>query len=360
MLKLAGQIIDVQDDGALSLLRRSLSDAEIREKFASGEVVEPNQSTALDDPQYAAIFTKEAEVVRRAYPVATPGQTLMSVAYFMKVASAPETPFPDVVRNQIACNLVSHADLFNVPIPDEMRKWAEVHGEYLPNDNWVDVGMHDSPALPPPTDWAHLKFSADTSEGIGIFPVSTRQETEASLREFAKTGGDPYGLSDLETRLAAAKLMKKASEHGLSVPEEVTELGTMEKRANEEIHGRLLDRLDRVPVTLLDRGSNREKLAQAIAAIEEETDPIKMAGAIAAFDAAVDFGEGHYLTGLPRPHEVVFRYGAPPQVESVFDKIGEDRIREFLGDEAVEPFRKDPDAAFKALSPEIQGALLNG
>jgi hypothetical protein len=358
MLKLAGQILDVQDDGPLSLLRRSMKDDEIREKFASGEVLDPPEAERLDEPEYAAVFHKEASIVRRAYPVATAGQTLMSVAYFAKVASAVDTPFPEDVRNKIACNLVSHADLFQVAVPDEMRKWASDYGEYLPNDNWIDLAMHDSPAAPAPTRWAFSKRAGD--ETLNMFPCSTRAETEASLREFAKSAGEAYGLEGIEARCVAAELMKAAEEHGLKAPDEIVEMGSMQKRAMPEIHGLLLDRLERVPVSLLDRGSNREKFAQAIVAIEMEDDPIKMAGAIAAFDAAVDFNEGHYLTGLLRPHEVVFAKGAAQAEPSLIDKIGEDRLREVLGDDGFEGFKKDPAAAFQSLPSEVRGELLHG
>jgi hypothetical protein len=358
MLKLAGRILDVQDDAPLTVLRKGMDDTLIVEKFASGEVLEPTAAETLDDPQYAAIFHKEAQVVRRAYPVGTAGQTLMSVEYFSKVASAADSPFPEAVRNQIACNLSSYADLFQVTVPDEMRKWASAHGEFLPNDNWVDVRLHDSPELPPTNQWAIVKTASDGE--IGYFPCGSKEEIQASLHEMQKNGGEPYGLDPIEERIAAANLMAKAAECEIEIPDAVRQLGSMEKRAAEEIHGMLLERLERVPMTLIEAGENKVKLATALKAIEEESDPVKMAGAIAAFDAAVDFGEGHYLTGLMRPHEVVFQYGAAAPAMSLVEKIGEDRLREYLGDDAFETFRVNPSVAFAALPREVREGLLNG
>lgn len=357
MLKLAGHILDVQDDAPLSLLRRSMSDEEIREKFASGEQLDPREADALDDSQFAAIFCKEAQIVRRAYPVGTPGQAMMSAEYFQKVAGGATSPLPESVRNQIACNIVCHCDLFGVSVSDEMRKWAADHGEFLPNDNWLDVTMYDSPARSVPTEWALVK-KADGGESM-FFPCSSKDFTEVSLSEFATNGGEPYGLDAMESRMAAAALMKKAEEFGVDVPDEVRHLGSLEKRAASELHGLLLDRLERVPVDLIERGDNRAKLATAISEIEKEPDAIKQAGAIAAFDAAVGFGEGHYLTGLLRPHEVVFRYGAAEPEVSIVEKIGEDRIREHLGDDGLEAFRKDPSSAMAGLNPAVRDALLN-
>ena len=356
MLKLAGRILDVQDDGPLAVLRKGMDDAAIAEKFASGEVLDLKQAEGLDDPQFAAIFHKEAQIVRRAYPVGTAGQTLLSVEYFGKVASAADSPFSDPVRNQIACNLASYADLFQVPVSDEMRKWAETHGEFLPNDNWIDVRHHDSPERAASNQWAITKQASDGH--VGYFPCGTKDEVEASLHEMQKNGGEPYGLNPLEERIAAASLMAKAAEFEVKVPEVVLQLGSMEKRASDEIHGMLIERLERVPVTLIEKGENQAKLAAAIKAIEAEADPIKMTGAIAAFDAAVDFGEGHYLTGLARPHEVVFSYGAAAPAQSLVDKIGEDRIRECLGDDAAETFKVSPEVAFAALPPEVRAELL--
>jgi hypothetical protein len=61
-----------------------------------------------------------------------------------------------------------------------------------------------------------------------------------------------------------------------------------------------------------------------------------------------------------RPHEVVFQYGAAAPAMSLVEKIGEDRLREYLGDDAFETFRVNPSVAFAALPREVREGLLNG
>lgn len=352
MLKLAGHILDVQDDATLSLLRRGMSDEQIREKFAAGEQLGPSESGSLEDSEFAAIFFKDASVVRRAYPVGTAGQTMMSAAYFHKVAGESASPFPEAVRNQIACNLVAHCDLFGIQADPEMRKWAGQHGEFIPNDNWLDISMYDSPSAPGPTEWA-IKRASPGGDML-LFPCSSKELVEQSLARFPE-----FVLDPMEERIGAAKLCEKAAEFGVDVPDGIRAIGSVEKRAAQEVHGLLLDRLDRVPVELIELGSNRERLKTAISQIEAETDPIKQAGAIAAFDAAVGFGDGHYSSGLPRPFEVVFQGGEARADVPSAEKIGAERVREYLGDEAMAAFERDPDGMIAGLDPLVKEAIEN-
>ena len=358
MLKIAGQMLDLYDDAELAALRAAVPDGELR-KFAAMTVLEPVELDALDDSTFGAILFDGPDKTasrRRAWPCHDQDNTEISLVYFLKAAS--DGWMPEEMRNQVASNIVAHCDLYQMEVEPEMRKWASDHGEWIPADNFVDLSMLDPIGPQAPSEFAIEKTAS--GERLGFYPCGSAEEVSASATSLLTEGCEVYGLDSFEGRKVAAVLMSKAAELDVAIPDELVAMGSMEKRSSSEIHGLLLHRLDRVDAE--KRARLGGDLQSAMDEIESEEDPVKQAGFIGALDTALGFHEGHYLTGIPRPMDVVFRTSKLADLSEVplLDKIGRDRIEEVCGAGKLAEFEKDAAAALEGCEPEVRELLLNG
>jgi len=357
MLKLAGQRLDLYDDA--DLLRDVVPPEELRTKFAEMVVLDPQELELQDDSVFGAVLFEGPEKVasrRRCWPCHDRENAEISLVYFKQAAAAGW--MPNEMRNQVASNIAAHCGVYQIPVDAEVRKWASDHGEWLPGDNFIDLGLQDDIAPPDPEKFAMEKVAS--GERLGYYPCGTPDEISASMMSLMTCGPEVYGLSDFDGRKVAAVLMSEAEQRGMPVPDEIAALGSMEKRSAEEIHGLLLHRLDRVGEEKLARLG--DDIYAACLEIESEEDPIKQAGFIGALDQALGFHEGHYLTGIPEPLDVVFRKSASDDLRPVriVDEIGRERIEQVCGPEKLAEFEKDAEAALESCAPEIKELLLHG
>lgn len=359
MLKIAGQRLDLYDDAELETLRSSMDPGDLRKLAANTTILEPGELDALEDADFGAVLFEGPEKTasrRRAWPCHDPENTTVSLVYFKHAADAGW--MPEEIRNQVACQLVAQADYHEIDVDDGIRKWAELHGEWLPGDNFIDLALYDVAAQPAPTKFALEKIAS--GERLGYYPCGTPDEVAASMSSLVNDGADVFGLTDFEGRKVAAILRSEATDLGVEVPDEIVAMSQIEKRSSQEIHGLLRYRVERVPE------AKREKLASAIdgaiAEIESEEDPIKMARNIQRLDEALGFHAGHYETGIPTPLDTVFRKVAVEELRptSLLDKIGRERIEDVCGAEKLAEFEKDAQAAFDSCEPEVQELLLHG
>lgn len=363
MLKLSGQTLDNYDDPSLSVLIERHGAEGVRKKFATVEVPTLEELDAFEDHDFAAIFYHPEKLAddggqRRVWPVRDPGACQVSLEYFHKIASEGQT-LPDEVRNQVASNLVAHADLHGLDVPEDMRKWAEDHGEYLPESQWINLAVYDSPGAPMPKRFAYEKVASNGT--LKLYPMDTPELVAASLEDFVKVGADIHGLSEWEQRIVAGQLAKAAEEHGVSVPESVTLMETLNVKTAEEIHGSLLWRVESLSPSIKDNAEKMGKIAAAIEVIEAEKDPVKMAARVTEFDLALGLGEEQYAAGLMRPELVVFEPASKLAASELplIDRIGREKIREFLGEESLVEFEKDAQTALSDQPEEIREFLLN-
>lgn len=360
MLQIAGKILDVYDDPRLEVLLGRHGVEGVREKFAF-EIPDSVDLDALDDDAFGAIFYLPEKIAsdsgpRRAWPVHEPGVCAISVEYFDKVASDGRV-FPDEVRNQIASNIVANADLHGVDVPDEMRKWAADEGEFLPDNNWINLAAYSSPGREDPTQFAVEKRAAG---GVArLYPLDDAECVAASIDTFTKVGWDTYGLSEWEARIAANRIVKAATEHGVGVPEDLAVFAELQVKTAEEIHGALLSRIERVPVAMRNTPQKVAALQEAIAVIEGRDDPVKMAAGVAEFDLGVGFGEEHYIAGLCRPELVIFEPAQKTAEVSLLDRIGREKVSTYLGADALAEFEKDAEAAFAAQPEDVREFLIS-
>lgn len=355
MLDISGLVLDLYDDPKLSVLLDRYGQEGARAKFAFA-VPERKDLEALDDDQFAAIFYSEkqaGQVVRRVWPVSDAASCHLSIEYFGKVAS--EGVLPDEVRNQIACNLLANAELFDVEVPKDMAKWASTHGDYIPSDNWVNVDIYESPSQKA----TKFAFERSTLSGVEkIFPIDTRRMVEDSVESFVKEGFDHFGMSQWDARLTASRLVKAATLHEVDVPDDLLALSMVEEKSAEEVRGAILDRIERLPVSWRDTAEKRAKFRSMVDEICGQPDPFKKVACLRDFDRAVGFPENYEATGVVRPEDVVFRAVKKIAREvPLIEQIGRDRISDLLGQEALIDFEKDAEAAFGALDEDVQEAL---
>jgi len=361
MLNISGEVLDLYDDPKLEVLLGLHGADGVRSKFAF-EVPDVTDLGQLEDDAFGAIFympekTAEQSEPRRCWPVHEKGVCAISVEYFQKVATEARL-FPDEVRNQVASNIVANADLHLVAVPDEMRKWASDHGEFVPDDQWINCAAYSRPARETPEEFAYEKVASGGT--TKLYPLDDAELVAASIGSFTKEGWDIHGLSEWDARMAANRIVKAAAEHDVGVPEDLQLFASLEVKTAEEIHGALLSRIERVPVRMRDTAEKVAKLKEAIGVIESQEDPVKIAAGVAEFDLAVGFGEDHYLTGLPQPAQVVFAPAEKLAEVPLLDRIGRDKISQYLGEDVLEEFEKDAEVALAAQPEDIREFLIHG
>jgi hypothetical protein len=137
---------------------------------------------------------------------------------------------------------------------------------------------------------------------------------------------------------------------------------TLIVKTAEEIHGSLLWRVEKLSPNIKGNAGKMDKIAAAIQVIEAEEDPVKMAARVTEFDLALGLGEEQYAAGLMRPELVVFEPAAKLATIEVplIDRIGREKISEYLGDDVLAEFEKDAQVALDSQPKELQEFLLNG
>lgn len=361
MLKLAGKVIDVHDDPSFGTLVRAMPLATLREKFGSTKIYEPEELGMIPDSRIGAIFF-DSDVIggweKRAYPMHERDHAELSALYFVKAAESGL--FPVSVRNQIASQIAHGLQMHDLPVDECVEKWAAEHGDWIPNDNFIDVRMVQEDAVSGNDLYAFAKTAGEHT--ISFLPCGTPEETAESIRTLlSEDGPEDLGLDAFETRKAASALKYAAERQGIRPPKGLLKIACVEERDAADVGILLTERLRLLPD---DMAPPRMKLAHdTVHKILSAPTPEKKAALLEAFDSTFGIGERAYGAGVSRPFDVIFAPAVEKkasQEELLLSMGGIERIRSIVGEKVAAAFEKDAEAALKAVKPPVRTVLLNG
>lgn len=361
MLKLAGQVVDVHDDPTLKRLVDALPIETLREKFGSTTILDQGEMVSIPDTRLGAIFF-DSNVIggweKRAYLLTAPDHAELSLLYFTKAAE--EGIFPPSVRNQIACQIKHGLEMWDIEVPEAVEKWAEEYGDWIPNDNFIDLATVQDEGEPATTTYAFAKVAGENK--ISVLPCGTPEDTAASIRAILdEDAGEMLGLDRFEIVKAASALKFAAERQGIRAPKALIKMACVDERDPTDVAILLTERLRLVPE---DAPTARVKLAHdTVHSILKEASITKKAALLSAFDKTFGIGERAYGAGVPRPFDVFFE---PAQVKTASNEDliaqmgGIERITTVVGEKRAKAFEKNASEALAALKPEVRAVLLHG
>ena len=120
MQKISGLILDVYDDVDASVLRTIWPDeSSLPELVKHAEAVTPDLDSKLPDDMFALVL-QEGDVTLRKYACIDPGNTALSVEYFMRT----KDQLPDYAQKTAAANLSTACGWYDIPVPAALEKVA--------------------------------------------------------------------------------------------------------------------------------------------------------------------------------------------------------------------------------------------
>lgn len=120
MDKLSGLVLDIYDDPDGRILREVFPrHADVPELIKEARKISPEEREQLPDDVFSLVLIDEGTTLRK-YACTDPGNTALSVEYFLKTAHL----LPDVAQKTAAQNLVTACGWYGIDPPEELQKVA--------------------------------------------------------------------------------------------------------------------------------------------------------------------------------------------------------------------------------------------
>ena len=305
MLKIANAVFDVYDDTNLSVVM------ELDASLITCKVAELDEVEKLSDDQFGVVLVNGTTKYRK-YPLHNEDSVKLSTAYFNKVKNTLHPSIVSKVESKLAGSKeVALVDLaYETPATVTEYKTAEpVYGISINNINY--------------------------------FPLHTANNVKLAISKF---GEHEDKLNFMQRFELARNIKKHAEKHSINIEP----LSHINNYTNGEINYIALSK------ALELRKVSAARATPELDALYNETNPVKIATVLTAFDKVAGISEYNYVRNIPDPFASMYKYAEKKVKPKPVYEVSASKLAELFDDDFVSEYVKNPEVVYNILPTPVK------